>query len=238
VSYFEFDMIASESEAFINLKNEVDAFLNSIKCKISHSIIVCGHKNTGRHSLAVYLQNKIKQITGQHIDIVNYTNYDQTINAIVVADVADDTSKFVTSVLFRTLRLRERKEDIVALSEFVVQVSSLMNNSGRFILSEKSKEKLIAYSWPGDIAELEEVLEKSMLLAHKNVIEPEHLVLKNPIDHLNFTIGEKLENVERQYILQTLFFVEQNRTKAAEVLGISIRTLRNKLNQYRQEGYL
>ncbi len=65
-----------------------------------------------------------------------------------------------------------------------------------------------------------------------------HIVLNLPTKELEFTIGQKLDEVERKYILQTLYFVHQNRTRAADILGISIRTLRNKINQYREEGYL
>jgi len=238
VSYFEFDMINSQSPAFLKLKAEVDRFILSIKSPIKKSILILGLKNTGRHSLAAYIQMKIKQLNGQDVEIKNLLDFSSQEISIVIASQFDEFDADQFEIIFTSIKLADRKEDIIALAEFSIQVLSLMNNRGRFILSEKSKEKLQAYSWPDNFSELESVIEQAVHLATKNVIEPEHLIMQSQDEKLKFSIGEKLENVERQYILQTLFFVEQNRTKAAEVLGISIRTLRNKLSQYRQEGYL
>lgn len=238
MSYFEFDMINSQSPAFIKLKAEVDNFILNLKAPLQKSVLILGLKSTGRYSLATYIQMKVKQLTGKDLDIKDIADFGYEENAIIIANQFDEYDANRFEAIFTSVKLVDRKEDIIALAEFSIQVLSLMNNRGRFILSEKSKEKLLAYSWPENLAELETVIEQAVHLATKNVIEPEHLIMQSQQDKLNFSLGEKLENVERQYILQTLFFVEQNRTKAAEVLGISIRTLRNKLNQYRQEGYL
>ena len=139
-------------------------------------------------------------------------------------------------------QLAGRKNDLLPFAQFFIQVLSLMNNKKSLKLTEKAAEKLLQYDWPGQFYELESVLEESYHLAHqdesKMSIEPEHIQLNLPTKGSEFSIGQKLDEVERKYILQTLYFVHQNRTKAAEILGISIRTLRNKINQYRQEGFL
>ncbi|MEQ1721738.1 MAG: helix-turn-helix domain-containing protein [Pseudobdellovibrio sp.] len=138
--------------------------------------------------------------------------------------------------------LSERKADIVIFSNFFIEVLSLMNDKKNFKLTEKASEKLLHYTWPGNFHELESVLERAFENAlageSKSTIEPEHIELNIQTKQLEFSIGQKLDEVERKYILQTLYFVHQNRTRAAEILGISIRTLRNKINQYREEGYL
>ncbi|MGZ3689970.1 MAG: helix-turn-helix domain-containing protein, partial [Pseudobdellovibrio sp.] len=138
--------------------------------------------------------------------------------------------------------LIDRKQDIIPFSHFFIQVLSLMNNKKPLKLTEKAFEKLLQYNWPGHFHELEMVLEEayenSFKADSKATIEPEHIILNLPQKELEFTIGQKLDEVERKYILQTLYFVHQNRTRAAEILGISIRTLRNKISQYREEGYL
>lgn len=143
--------------------------------------------------------------------------------------------------------LAERKADIAQFAAFFIDVLSVMGNKNKFKLTEKAIEKLLHYSWPGNFHELEAVLEKAFYNAElhqspadrtKFIIEPEHIELNLQTKDLEFSIGQKLEEVERKYILQTLYFAHQNRTKAAEILGISIRTLRNKINQYREEGYL
>lgn len=142
--------------------------------------------------------------------------------------------------------LSERKADIPNFCMFFTEVLSLMNDKKICKLTEKANEKLLQYGWPGNFYELEAVLEKAFEISlFQNskkqtgiLIEPEHISLDFQIEELEFTIGQKLDEIERKYILQTLYFVHQNRTKAAEILGISIRTLRNKINQYREEGFL
>lgn len=142
--------------------------------------------------------------------------------------------------------LSERKGDIVNFSAFFIEVLSLMNNTKAFKLTDKAAEKLLQYNWPGNFHELEAVLEKAFENSQhddyktnsKALIEPEHIEVNLQLKEIEFSIGQKLDEVERKYILQTLYFVHQNRTRAAEILGISIRTLRNKINQYREDGYL
>jgi two-component system, NtrC family, response regulator AtoC len=131
-----------------------------------------------------------------------------------------------------------RKEEVLKTIDFNLNVLQLMHNKPGLILTEKAKEKLLQYEWPEDPQMIEDLLEKAVQKCKNNHIEPEDIDLKIGENELEVPVGLKLETVERQYILQTLYFVQQNRTKAAEVLGISIRTLRNKLNQYRLEGHL
>jgi two-component system response regulator AtoC len=132
----------------------------------------------------------------------------------------------------------EKKLEVAKLIDFNLNVLQLMHNKSNLILTEKAREKLMQYEWPDDSQMIEEILEKAVQKCKNNYIEPEDIDLKIGETELEVPVGLKLEFVERQYILQTLYFVQQNRTKAAEVLGISIRTLRNKLNQYRLEGHL
>ena len=134
--------------------------------------------------------------------------------------------------------LVQRKNEIAKVIDFNMNVLQLMHNKTNLVLTEKAKEKLMQYEWPEDPQLIEETLEKAVQKCRNNHIEPEDIDLKIGESELEVPVGLKLEFVERQYILQTLYFVQQNRTKAAEVLGISIRTLRNKLNQYRMEGHL
>lgn len=139
-----------------------------------------------------------------------------------------------------------QKERVIQIIDFNLNVIKLMLNKENIHLSDKAKEKIIqkASTNQGDEnilseAELELVLESAAKKCRNNIIEPDDILFKE--DHLNnlaIPVGLKLEDLERKYILQTLYFAEQNRTKAADILGISIRTLRNKINQYRLEGFL
>ncbi len=132
----------------------------------------------------------------------------------------------------------DRRNEVLKTIDFNLNVLQLMHNKSSLVLTEKAKEKLMQYEWPEDPQMIEDTLEKAVQKCKNNHIEPEDIDLILGETELEVPVGLKLETVERQYILQTLYFVQQNRTKAAEVLGISIRTLRNKLNQYRLEGHL
>ena len=139
-----------------------------------------------------------------------------------------------------------QKERVVQLIDFNLNVIRLMLSNNGIQLSDKAKEKIVQKASAEHTQEsilteleLEMALESAAKKCRNNMIEPDDVLFKE--DHLNnlaIPVGLKLEDLERKYILQTLYFAEQNRTKAADILGISIRTLRNKINQYRLEGFL
>lgn len=132
----------------------------------------------------------------------------------------------------------EKKIEIIKNIDFNLEVLKLMHNKSQLKISDKAIEKLIHANGADNSQVIEKALEQAVQKCAKLQIEPEDIELQNQDSELELPVGLKLETVERQYILQTLYFVQQNRTKAAEILGISIRTLRNKLSQYRMEGYL
>ena len=98
--------------------------------------------------------------------------------------------------------------------------------------------------WPGNVRQLENVIERAIVLAQETEIDvndlPPDLRDSSP-DQANpngsLSAGMTVAEMERELIFKTLESVGDNRTKAADMLGISIRTLRNKLNEYRQAGF-
>jgi two-component system response regulator FlrC len=106
---------------------------------------------------------------------------------------------------------------------------------------------LTAYDWPGNIRELENVMQRAMILAPGDVIEVGHLALPKPeiVEARSATAaaaGEvpmpaDMRSLERKHILDTLSAAKGVRKVAAERLGMSERTLRYKLQQYRGEGF-
>ncbi len=131
-------------------------------------------------------------------------------------------------VPIRLPALRERKEDILPLAEHFLQRLCFENKK---MFSSKAKELLIDYPWPGNIRELANVIERTVVMDSSSIIEPEHLSLEFcPVRLASPCLS--LEEVEKRHILETLSVCEQNRTKTARVLGISIRTLRNKLKNF------
>lgn len=147
--------------------------------------------------------------------------------------------------------LRERKEDLPMFVEHFIEKYSQSNDIPVRPLSEKAMQKLYDYAWPGNVRELENTLHRAVLIAPANEIDADSIILtEDGAVPLNAAAGQSHENsggvgnlagrtvesVERELILQTLDHCLGNRTRAAHVLGISIRTLRNKLKAYQGAG--
>ena len=144
--------------------------------------------------------------------------------------------------------LRRRRGDIAALARhFLKRFESVVGRSG-FALSDAALAELTGYGWPGNIRELANVLQRAMILAHGAVIGPEHLMLPHASGREMPRVQEMaaesgapdlgLKDMERETILGTLRRSGGSRRKTAEVLSMSERTLRYKLKQYREAGYL
>ncbi len=134
--------------------------------------------------------------------------------------------------------LRQRLSDIEIFATHLLSVFTIIHRKPDLALSSEALEKLKMWTWPGNIRELENVLERAVILAGNSIVQASHIAIEvheTNEDSPAFT-GMTLSQVEQKLILQTLQLTEQNRTRAAEILGISIRTLRNKINEYRQAG--
>ncbi len=138
--------------------------------------------------------------------------------------------------------LRERKEDIPALMDYFLKKFAIENGKSIRGFTPETRELFTAYDWPGNVRELQNVIERAVVLSTTPVLAPEHFVLGELIPTKNLDhcvvvpIGATVAEAEKQLILKTLAHCNQNRTRAAEVLGISLRTLRNKLKEYGENG--
>jgi two-component system response regulator FlrC len=132
--------------------------------------------------------------------------------------------------------LRERPRDVELLARFFIEVSSHINGKSVKPLSELALAKLGQWSWPGNVRELENVIERAILMSAGSEISPDDVAIEGfkPMvaSEESFTPGMTISEAERRLIMKTLEYTGQNRTKAAQLLGISIRTLRNKLHEY------
>ena len=135
--------------------------------------------------------------------------------------------------------LRERKEDIPALAQHFFEVYRDKNQKGVKDISNKTMDLLNRYDWPGNIRELENCLERAVIMARGEVIAPadlpphiQILSRKEEGQAIDFPSGISLNEVERALILKTLEETGGNRSRAAEILGINRRTLLNKLKEY------
>lgn len=125
--------------------------------------------------------------------------------------------------------LRERKEDIPLLVDFFLDDMKAMPKR----LSEDALLELCQYDFPGNVRELQHILERGTLLANTDVIEAQDLFLNQ---HAKPDVSRvelcPLEEVEKAHIHQVLEKMDWNKTKAAEILGISVRNLYRKIEQY------
>ena len=144
--------------------------------------------------------------------------------------------------------LRERGNDISLLSEHFLNKYSHINERPKPELSEESFVMMQNYAWPGNVRELENVMERAVLVCNSNLITPEHLCLEDtmgkrtttPAGNVSQVVGvpsvagedKTLKDMEKNLIFDTLNKVQGNRTKASKILGISVRTMRNKLHEY------
>ncbi len=138
--------------------------------------------------------------------------------------------------------LRERKEDIPLLSEHFFRLYQEKNKKSVKGFLPKTIDTLMRYDWPGNIRELENVIERAILLCRSEYITPKDLppplqgeeIEEHPL--ISIPPGMTLEQVEREAIIQTLEETGGNRTQTAQILGISRKTLQNKLKEYGLEG--
>jgi len=133
--------------------------------------------------------------------------------------------------------LRERSEDIIPIAEHVLVKIASLENSMPKKLSTAAKEKLKKYSWPGNVRELENVIQRAHILSPSQEILPQHIAfdetMQEPSENIDsFQSIMSIREMERKLISQALKATNGNRTKAAEILGITVRTLRNKLKEY------
>jgi DNA-binding NtrC family response regulator len=151
--------------------------------------------------------------------------------------------------------LRERPADVIELAEYFVKKYSAANGVPARPLAQEARRTLTINYWPGNVRELENTMHRAVLMASGDAIGPEAILAPDgarldqqrsvpSVAHAALAaeqvsralVGRTVAEVERDLILETLKHCLGNRTHAANVLGISIRTLRNKLNEYSADG--
>jgi transcriptional regulator with PAS, ATPase and Fis domain len=152
--------------------------------------------------------------------------------------------------------LRERKDDLASLSTALLNDLNRKHGTKVTDVSKEVLERFRAYNWPGNVRELRNVVERAVILAAEGTIMPSHLAASfggaapsapaSPTspgspgaagpstgsDELRIPVGSTIEQAERALIELTLEHTRHNKTRAAEVLGISQKTLFNKLKEY------
>jgi len=155
--------------------------------------------------------------------------------------------------------LKERGEDVVLLAEYFTAKFAVTYGLGQLAFTDEARTWLMDYEWPGNVRELQNLMERAVLLAGQGPIEPKHFLMGDeewtPDDMAGVDADQQaacnepppstpsealsvmpIHEMEKRLILKSLQETTGNRTRAAELLGISVRTLRNKLNEYKKQG--
>jgi len=138
--------------------------------------------------------------------------------------------------------LREHKEDIPDLVQSLLNEMSTKHGRKVATVSEAVLNQFKNYSWPGNVRELRNTLERAVIVCESAVIETKHLppafgqtprrTSPDDPDAVRLGVGTTVEEAEKLLILKTLEATSNNKTRAAEILGISLKTLHNKLKEY------
>jgi two-component system, NtrC family, response regulator HydG len=172
----------------------------------------------------------------------------------IVAATNRDLSEMVKDKRFRedlyyrlnviTVRvppLREHPEDIRLLAQHYLRVYSAKNGRKLEAFSNEAIARLESYAWPGNVRELENLIERSVLLARKDRIDAEDLpeevmgVKRPPRDAILELVGTPLADIEERLLDETLRITGGNKTQAAELLGIDVRTVARKLERRKDD---
>jgi len=202
--------------------------------------------------IPVHLQAKLLTVLQdkafERVGGVKTTKVDLRIVAATNMDLqaAVQSGKFRSDLFYRLNvvpihipALRERKDDLIPLVDYILKKFAAKYQKRITDVSVDVMAALSSYDWPGNIRELENVLERMVLMCETETLGPNQLppeIKGSESASLTSSLKEKIDDLsrvtEKQMIIDTLNKTDQNRTKTAKLLGISRRTLQNKIKEY------
>src|SRR5208283_3154101 len=162
-------------------------------------------------------------------------------DAVAAGELREDLYYRLNVFNIRMPALREHKEDIRELAKSLLTDMNQKHNRSVSDVSEAVLNIFQSYAWPGNVRELRNTLERAVIVCDTGLIETKHLppgfgqsvkVVVNDPDAVHLGVGTTVEEAEKLLILKTLQATNNNKTRAAEILGISLKTLHNKLKEY------
>jgi transcriptional regulator with PAS, ATPase and Fis domain len=184
--------------------------------------------------LRVLQENEIERLGGKEVVTIN-SRIIATTNRNLVEYVQE--KKFREDLFYRVnvisifcKPLSGRTEAIIKFADHFVKSICEKNSLPEIRIQKEAYEKLISYSWPGNIRELQNAIEKAIWLSDEKTLSEQDIQVSERIQENTFS--ENLEDLEKKQILKILQEKNGNRTATAESLGINVRTLRNKLKEY------
>jgi DNA-binding NtrC family response regulator len=180
--------------------------------------------------------------TSVDVRVIAATNKDP-VKAVHQETLREDLLYRLNVITIHLPALREHREDIPLLVQHMIEELSERHNKPAQLISPEATEVLLRYHWPGNVRELRNVIERAVIICQGEQIEEHHLPFNitgqepSPTaDAVMIPIGMPLEEVERRVILNTLARSDNNKTRTAETLHISLKTLHNKLKAYKEAG--
>ena len=196
--------------------------------------------------LRVLEDRKVRRLGGSKettidVRVLAATNKDP-LEAVRKGEFREDLLYRLNVIHIKLPALRERRDDLPLLAEHLTYELSRRHDRPARVVSNDVLELFARHPWPGNVRELRNVLEHAVIVCDKQQIEKQHLPslfsestqLKIE-DTITLPVGIALEEAERQLILKTLIKTKNNKTRAAELLHVSLKTLHNKLKIYREE---
>ena len=188
-------------------------------------------------------EREIERVGGSHVirvkvRIIAATNHDLR-QAIEDGTFRQDLYYRLNMIPIHLLPLRERREDIGILADYFLRKHGEAHNQSVRLISQKARDLLMHYDWPGNVRELEYSILRAVLFAEGEAILPKHLPEEIQSSekraYNDIPIGMTMKEMEKELILKTLERMGGNRTRTAEVLGISLRALQYRLKDYAVE---
>ncbi len=180
-----------------------------------------------------------------NVRVIATTNRDAK-KAVEKGDFREDLFYRLNTIPVVIPPLKKRKGDLEALVRFFIKKYSKIDSRDVKGLTNHAAVTLNHHPFPGNVRELENIIHRAVLLAESELIEPKDLLLdadvseqvqapNMPLEQDTGAMPDSLKEMEEKMIFKTLDRTEGNRTHAAKILGISVRTLRNKLNEYKEK---
>jgi DNA-binding NtrC family response regulator len=194
--------------------------------------------------LRVLQERSFRRLGGRNeqsvdVRVIAATNIDPA-DAVAKGKLREDLFYRLNVFALSLPPLRERKDDLPLLIQAFVAEFNARNQKSISGADHEAQRILEQYNWPGNVRELRNVIERAVILAPGPFIEPRHLppsLLNEPLPQQQAQValapGTTVEEAERRLIMMTLEHTRDNKTRAAEILGISLKTLHNKLNKLR-----